>query len=255
MKNGKIVLNVRNLSKSYKIPGKSGIYVFKNIDLHVNDGEFVALIGPSGCGKTTLLNCISGLTSSDSGTIVINNENITYGNHRASYMMQNDGLLDWRNVIDNVMLPLELRGVDKKNALVKARALLKQFGLIEFEEYYPKELSEGMRQRVSLARTHLACNNFILMDEPFSHLDALTKIELQTWLLKKTIGKSILFITHDIDEALFLSDRIYVLSPPAGTVLTSFSVPISRPRNFNTITTSPFISIKKKILGSLGLLQ
>lgn len=253
MKKSKSKLIVRDLSKSFNKPGKQNLQVLKNINLHLNESELVALIGPSGCGKTTLLDCIAGLIDYDTGKVLVNNNKVSPGKYLSSYMMQDDGLLPWRKVIDNVSLPLEIKGIDKKTAKKKALSLLRKFGLLGFEGYYPSQLSGGMRQRAALARTYLGDHDLMLMDEPFSRLDALTKINLQMWFLDiwQKNRKSVLFVTHDIDEAIFLADRIYVFSPRPGAVVAEYKISIPRPRTHNISTTDQFTYFKKKLLKSL----
>ncbi len=252
MKNENILI-VDKLSKSFDNSDDKKIRVLKNIDLKIYAGELVALIGPSGCGKTTLLDCIAGLLAYDNGSIQINDDLVTKNKHCASYMMQNDGLLPWQQVIDNVMLPLIIKGIDKKQAKQQAQKLLKQFGLSEFEKYYPDRLSGGMRQRVALARTYLVDHDVMLMDEPFSRLDALTKLAMQQWFLNiwQKNKKTVLFVTHDIDEAIFLADRIYVMSARPGKIIGEYTVPLARPRKSGISITSAFISIKKELLETL----
>ncbi len=246
-------LTIHSLSKTFKNSTSLNVSVLKNIDLYVNEGELVALIGPSGCGKTTLLDCIAGLAAYDSGVILVSDDKVVQGKHLVSYMMQEDGLLPWRHVIDNVMLPLEIKGVNKNNAKKQALPLLQQFELSGFEKHYPGELSGGMRQRVALARTYLVGRNVMLMDEPFSRLDALTKTALELWFLDiwQKNRKTVLFVTHDIDEAILLADRIYVLSTRPGRVIAEYRVSIPRPREFDASTTFQFIALKKKLLQAL----
>src|SRR3989338_2832413 len=252
MKKNESKLIIRVLSKSFNTPDNN-IQVLTNINLHVEKGELVALIGPSGCGKTVFLDCISGLLTHDTGEILVGDNAINKGKHFVSYLLQNDGLLPWRRIIDNVMLPLEIKGVDKKNAKKRAQKLLKQFGLSEFEKYYPSQLSGGMIQRAALARTYLVDNDIILMDEPFSRLDALTKLTTQQWFLYiwEKYKKTVLFVTHDIDEAIFLADRIYVMSVRPGRIIPEYTVTKPRPRKNDVSTTSQFISLKKKLLEAL----
>lgn len=255
MKKSDNKLIIRHLSKSFKNLGGKNVTVLNNIDLYVNAGELVAVIGPSGCGKTTLLDCISGLTSYDNGSILVNNGKVTQGKHFSSYMMQDDCLLPWRRVINNITLPLEIKGVNKKNANKQARSLLRQFGLAEFEKYYPSQLSGGMRQRVALARTYLADLDLMLMDEPFSRLDELTKTSLEEWFLDiwDKHRKTVIFVTHDIDEAIFLADRIYVMSMRPGRIIAEYKISLSRPRTSKTIISHHFIKLKKNLINDLGV--
>lgn len=190
------------------------IFTLDNISLQLNKGEFVVIIGPSGCGKSTLFNIIAGLMDPDQGTVWINEQNWTGKAGRISYMQQKDLLLPSRNVVDNVSLPLLLKGTPKAQARHIAEGYLADFGLAGFGHYYPHQLSGGMRQRAALLRTYLQSSDIMLLDEPFAALDAISRHGMQLWLkdLQHRFGSSILFITHDIEEALLLADRIYLFS-------------------------------------------
>jgi len=208
-------IKVCNISKSL-----DRVFTLSNISLTVDCHEFAVILGPSGCGKSTLLNIISGLIVPDQGRIEIGSEDWTGRTGRISYMQQKDLLLPSRNVMDNVCIPLLLKGIDKVQAFKTAHAYLKEFGLDGFEKYYPRQLSGGMRQRAALLRTYLFTSDIILMDEPFAGLDAITRRKMQLWLkeLCNTYLPSVLFVTHDIDEALLLADSIYVFSPRPAQV-------------------------------------
>ncbi len=214
-------IKVCNVSKSL-----DRVVTLSNISLSVECHEFAVIIGPSGCGKSTLLNIISGLIVPDQGRIEIGSEDWTGRTGRISYMQQKDLLLPSRNVMDNVCIPLLLKGIDKMRANETARAYLKDFGLDGFEKYYPRQLSGGMRQRAALLRTYLFTSDIMLMDEPFAGLDAITRRKMQLWLkeLCATYQPSVLFVTHDIDEALLLADSIYVFSPRPAQVSLSIKV-------------------------------
>ena len=190
------------------------VHTLDNISLHVDQQEFVVILGPSGCGKSTLFNIIAGLIKPDKGQVFINHEDLTGKTGRISYMQQKDLLLPSRRVLDNVSIPLLLKGVSKQEARAQAGKYLPLFGLDEFADYYPGQLSIGMRQRAALLRTFLFSNEILLLDEPFASLDAITRRKMHLWLkdIQKHFHSSILFITHDIDEALFMADRIYVFS-------------------------------------------
>jgi ABC-type nitrate/sulfonate/bicarbonate transport system ATPase subunit len=189
-----------------------------DISLTVGENEIVVVLGPSGCGKSTLLNIIAGLLHPDRGRIIIEGEDWTGKSTRVSYMQQKDLLLDWRSILDNVTIPLLLKGMPRKQARAYAANYFEDFGLQGFEDYYPRQLSGGIRQRAALLRTYLFASDILLLDEPFAALDAITRRKMQLWLLDlyQRYKSSILFVTHDIEEALLLADRIYILgSRPA----------------------------------------
>lgn len=198
--------------------------IINELNASIQDKEFVSIIGPSGCGKSTLFRLITGLEEASTGQIELTETK----SHPVGYMPQKDMLLPWRTIIENAALPLECQGVQKKEAQIKAKELLQKFGLQGYETKYPKDLSGGMRQRVSFIRTLLTGGEILLLDEPFSALDALTKASLQEWLFEqwKEWEKTILFITHDVEEALFLSNRIFVVENQPITTLTERIVPL-----------------------------
>lgn len=248
------LLVVKNLCKSFPNTGSS-LTVLNKINLSVSKNEFVTLIGPSGSGKSTLLDCISGLTSVDSGEIRLNNKLINNEPGSAAYMMQDDVLLPWRTLFENVALPLELIGLEKNLIKSKIENLAHIFGLSEFLNFYPSSLSGGMKQRTSLMRAYIQEKQMILLDEPFAKLDALLKIKLEEWFLQIWQKKklSVLMVTHDIDEAIFLSDRIYVLSADSGSITKEISIPFKRPRTNDLITSTSFLAIKKELFKFLKL--
>ena len=202
-------LEARNIKYSYD----NKVNVIENIQLSVGEGEIVCLLGVSGGGKTTLFNVISGLNRPQQGEILLDGEDITGVPGKISYMLQKDLLLPYRTIEANAALPLIIRGVKKKEAIAKVNPYFAEFGLEGTQKMYPSELSGGMRQRAALLRTYMASNSVALLDEPFSALDTLTKSEMHRWFLNvmEKIDLSILFITHDIDEAILISDRIYLL--------------------------------------------
>ncbi|MBV9617357.1 MAG: ABC transporter ATP-binding protein [Ktedonobacteraceae bacterium] len=224
-------LTVQDVTKVYR-DGRRSLEVLKPIDLTVGNGEFVTMIGPSGCGKSTLFNMIAGVDEPSTGSIAIDGEAGTTRAGRCGYMLQQPLLLPWRTVEENVMLGLDVRHVPRKQALEQAHELLKRFGLAEFAHTYPATLSGGMRQRVALLRTVLFNASFLLLDEPLGALDALTRMSLQMWLLDlwQSLHASVLFITHDVREAILLSDRIYVLSARPAQILRVVEVDLPRPR-------------------------
>lgn len=233
--NKKIVIS--NLSKKYKDK-----LILKDIDLHVYDEEIVSIIGPSGCGKSTIFNILSNLTTSDSGEVDING--------RFSYMYQKDLLLPYKNIMDNVSLPLILKGEKKKKSQETVKPYFSTFGLEGYENKYPHELSGGMRQRVNFMRTFVNSSDIMLLDEPFGALDSITRASMQNWLLdiKKEIKSTILLITHDIDEAIILSDRIYILSNKPAVI--NKEVIVDK-RIYNKDNLENIAKLKKEILGYL----
>ncbi len=244
-------IKLERISKSFPDRNKKSLLpVLQEIDLEVNQQEFVSLIGPSGCGKSTLFNIISGLLLPDEGQVLINGEPANGKTGLVSYMPQKDLLLPWRTTLDNVIIPLEIRKMDKNRARQKARDLFPLFGLEGFESSYPHQLSGGMRQRAALLRTYLNKSEIMLLDEPFASLDAITKSKLHGWLQEiwARFRPSILFITHDIDEAIFLADRIYVLSERPADIKGHFQVELPRPRTAKSLTAAEFLRLKEKLL-------
>ncbi len=213
--------------------GAGQLEVLRNVSLHVGEREFVTLLGPSGCGKSTLCNIVAGLIRPDRGQVLLEGAPAVARRGLVAYMQQKDLLLPWRRVIDNAILGLEVQGVPRGEAREEARDLLRRFGLERFEWYYPALLSGGMRQRVALVRTLLCRKDVIVLDEPFGALDAMTRAAMRGYLLRllEEFGRTILFITHDIEEAVLLSDRIYVMTARPGRIRAEIHVPLSRPRN------------------------
>ncbi len=210
------ILRTENISKSYD--GKS---VLENINIHLMEGEIVSLIGESGSGKTTLFNILAGIVEPDGGKVFLGEQDITNKPGRISYMLQKDLLLEHKKVVENVALGLVVKGMKKAEAFKLAKEHLKEFGLDAVWDKYPAQLSGGMRQRVAFLRTYLASEKLALLDEPFSALDAITKSKIHDWYLSvmKKIKLSTIFITHDIEEAVRLSDRIYILGGETGKVV------------------------------------
>jgi ABC-type nitrate/sulfonate/bicarbonate transport system ATPase subunit len=225
----------------------------RNIDLSIAPGEFVTLIGPSGCGKSTLFNMIAGLLPPDpDGSILLAGQPQMDGAllGKISFMPQRDLLFPWRTVLDNATVALEIEGMSRKAARQKAEALFPDFGLQGFEKHYPHQLSGGMRQRVALMRTFLFERDLILLDEPFGALDALTRSMMQRWLLDiwARHRRTVLFITHDIDEAIFLGDKVVVMTSRPGTIRCQETISLPRPRDASILTDPEFMQIKRKLL-------
>ena len=218
----KNILEVKNLSYSF---GNNPI--LKDINIHVNENEMVAIVGSSGVGKSTLFNLIAGVLKKQVGEITINGSNDYIG--KVAYMLQKDLLFEHKTIIDNVILPLIIAKVNKKEALEEGNKILKQFNLDKYANKYPQQLSGGMRQRVALIRTYMFKRNIFLLDEAFSALDAITKKELHRWYLdlKKEFNLTTLLITHDIEEAVFLSDRIYILGNKPGEIIGEIKIEIN----------------------------
>lgn len=242
-------LTVKNVSKSY-----DGRKIIKNISLTLHQGELVSILGVSDGGKTTLFNVISGLTKPDEGQVFLDGEEITGKPGRISYMLQKDLLLPYRTIEDNVALPLMIRGMKKKEARVKAAPYFAEFGLEGTQKQYPRQLSGGMRQRAALMRTYMFSQNVALLDEPFSALDTITKGSMHTWYLDimEKIRLSTLFITHDIDEAILLSDRICLLTGKPGQITKEIVIREPRPRRKDFNLTEEFLDYKKEILSALA---
>ncbi len=241
-------LEVKNISKSF-----DGTPVLKDVSIELNRGELVCLLGVSGGGKTTLFNIISGLLTPDSGQILLDGEDITNQSGHISYMLQKDLLLPYRTIEDNAALPLLLKGEKKKNARRKVSPLFEQFGLEGTQKKYPSQLSGGMRQRAALLRTYMFSKDVALLDEPFSALDTLTKSAMHKWYLNvmERIQLSTLFITHDIDEAILISDRIYLLSGSPGEITGEILIKEEKPRKEDFNLTTDFLEYKRKILSLL----
>ena len=218
----KNILEVKNLSYSF---GNNPI--LKDINIHVNENEIVAIVGSSGVGKSTLFNLIAGVLKKQVGEITINGSNDYIG--KVAYMLQKDLLFEHKTIINNVILPLIIAKVNKKKALEEGNKILKQFNLDKYANKYPQQLSGGMRQRVALIRTYMFKKNIFLLDEAFSALDAITKKELHKWYLdlKKEFNLTTLLITHDIEEAVFLSDRIYILGNKPGEIIGEIEIEIN----------------------------
>ena len=242
-------LKVLGVSKSF-----DGESVIRDIHIELREGELVSLLGISGGGKTTLFNVIAGLSLPDQGQVLLDGRDITGQPGNVSYMLQKDLLLPYRTSVDNVALPLLIKGAGKREAREKASAYFGQFGLEGTEMKYPGQLSGGMRQRAALLRTYLFSADVALLDEPFSALDMLTKGAVHSWYLDvmERIRLSTLFITHDIDEAILLSDRIYLLTGRPGQITGELVIKEPRPRRKDFNLTEEFLAYKREILRRLG---
>ena len=239
-----IKLTIRNLHKQF-----ADLVALNDVSLDVTDGEFVCMVGPSGCGKTTLLRIVAGLVAADLGDIAIDGKTVTRPGADRGFVFQSDCLLPWRTVMSNAMIGLEVNGRRDTADRANTRALLKLVGLAGFEKYYPWQLSGGMRQRVNLARALAINPEVLLMDEPFSALDAQTREIMQTELLRiwDSGKKTVLFITHQIDEAVFLADRVVVLGRRPGRIKEIVPIDLPRPRQLAIKRTAAFIAYVDRI--------
>jgi NitT/TauT family transport system ATP-binding protein len=253
------LVEVRTLDKVYQSRGRP-ITALNDVSLRIGSTEFVSLLGPSGCGKSTLLRCVAGLESPTSGEVLIRGRRVHGPVDGMSIVFQRDVLLDWLTVLRNVLLPSKVRGLNIEEWIPKARALLELMGLAGFEDRYPWELSGGMRQRVAICRALLLNPSLLLMDEPFGALDAITRDELnlemqRVWLVD---AKTVLFVTHSIPEAVFLSDRIAVMSRAPGRIVDILDIDLARPRELSIREGSSFIGYAariRKIFESFGMLR
>lgn len=242
------IIELAGISKTFT-DSKRKVVAMENVDLSLDQGEFVTLIGPSGCGKSTLFNVVAGLLEADAGGV------IHFGGKerrsrdllgKVSFMPQRDLLFPWRRVVDNAILALEVEGVSRAEAYRRAEEMFSEFGLRGFERHYPHELSGGMRQRVALMRTFLFERDLMLLDEPFGALDAITRTIMQRWLLDvwQRHRRTVLFITHDIDEAIFLGDRVALMTARPGRIRLDMTVGLQRPRQPDIVTSQEFLKLK-----------
>lgn len=238
---------------THRFGGEEPVTALSDISLDVPAGAFVSIIGQSGCGKTTLFNILAGLVVPTEGKVLHDGRDITGRAGIISYMLQKDLLLPWRTVLDNVIYGLELKGMKKAKAREHALPYLERYGLGGFAGQYPGALSGGMRQRAALMRTLLCNNDPIMLDEPFAALDAQTRFRMQSWLLGlwADFNLTVLFVTHDIDEAIFLSDEVVVLSPRPGRIQRRIAIDAPRPRGRDFITSVRFAELKAECLDLL----
>jgi NitT/TauT family transport system ATP-binding protein len=244
-----IEVALEEVSKVYETRDGAELLALCNTNLRIAPGEFVAVLGPSGCGKSTLMSLIAGLIPASSGKIWIGGEEVFRPHRKVGVVFQSDLLLYWRNIIDNIMLPIEIRGWDRQKYRKRADALLQQVGLVGFETRYPSELSGGMRQRVAICRALVQEPGLLLMDEPFGALDALTREQMLTDLLEtwSLVKNTVLFITHSIEEAVFLADRVLVMSPRPGRIELDLRIEIERPRRWKDRIDRGFIEYTSRI--------
>jgi NitT/TauT family transport system ATP-binding protein len=228
-------ISIRDVTKTYSVQSGGGVLALDTFNLEIADGEFVAIVGPSGCGKSTLLRLVAGLVPVSSGSISVFGQKITGPLHEVGVVFQQPILLDWRTVLGNVLFQIDMRGLDVKKHEPRARELLQQVGLADFADKRPYELSGGMKQRTAIARALVHEPPLLMMDEPFGALDALTREQMRLDLerLWMATRKTVIFITHSIDEAVLLADRVVVMSPRPGRIERIIDVGMPRPRGFD----------------------
>lgn len=242
-----VILKIDHVSRSF-----AELHVLSDINLELKEGEIISLIGKSGSGKSTLFNIVSGLLKADKGKIILENEDITGETGHVSYMLQKDLLMPHLKIIDNVSIPLRIQGKNKMEARMEAKEYFEEFGLDGIEELYPSQISGGMKQRVALLRTYLFSKKVSLLDEPFSALDTITKTQIHKWYLEimKKINLSTIFITHDIDEAIKLSNRVYILSGTPATITDEFIIDKTCDID-EFVLSNEFLEYKRKIIKAI----
>jgi ABC-type nitrate/sulfonate/bicarbonate transport system ATPase subunit len=241
-------LSISGVGKNF-----GAVRALDRVDLDIAPGEFVTLIGPSGCGKSTLFNMLAGLLEPDAGGTILLDGKPGKLLGRTAFMPQRDLLLPWRNVLNNALLPCEIEGLPRAETRARAEKMAVDFGLRGFEKHFPQQLSGGMRQRVALMRTFMFERDLMLLDEPFGALDALTRSMMQRWLLDiwARYRRTIIFITHDIDEAIFLADRVVVMSARPGRIKLDRRIDLPRPRDAHLLTAPEFTAIKRELLDAV----
>jgi putative hydroxymethylpyrimidine transport system ATP-binding protein len=245
------VLEFKNISFKYD---EDPDFIIKNLSFRVDKGEFISIVGPSGCGKSTVFRLICKLERPFEGDIFLEGRNINVlGKGYIGYMPQNDLLIPWRTILQNSSLPLEIKGGDMKRVRNEAEEMLQSFGLEKYKDKYPRDLSGGMRQRVAFTRTLLTGSELLLLDEPFSALDAITRLSMQEWLLDKwsKLNKTVLFITHDVEEALFLSTRIFVTDGSPIRKFKEIKVDLNYPRTRDMLDNPDILRIKTQLIEEL----
>lgn len=249
----KLKLQVKDLTRIYESGGGCQVTAIQNVNLEVKESEFVMIVGPSGCGKTTLINIIGGLDAATSGTVLLEGKPVTGPGADRGMVFQGYSLFPWLSVQKNVEFGLKMKGMPAAERARKAQEYIELVGLSGFENALPKQLSGGMKQRVAIARTLANEPEILLMDEPFGALDAQTRVVMQELLaqISRRTGTTILFITHDIDEAVLLGQRVYVMSRRPGTIREVIEVSLPGERNHNSLVQPEFLETKKKIMDML----
>jgi len=244
-------ISLKNVSKIFKTKG-GAVEALRDVNIDIGENEFVSIVGPSGCGKTTILKIIAGLIQPTTGEVYVRGEKVVNPIRNVGMVFQSPVLLRWRTVLKNIILPIEIKKLNEKYYLEKARYLIELTGLKGFEDKYPYELSGGMQQRVSICRALITDPDVLLMDEPFGALDALTRDQLNRELINiwQHQRKTVVFVTHSVNEAVYLSDKIYVMSPRPGTIIEEVKVDIPRPRNRGD---PKFVTLAERILKLLGV--
>lgn len=244
------MLEFRNVTFKYK---ENDHTMLKELSFSVRKGEFISIIGASGSGKSTIFRLINGLEKAESGEIFINENSINNMKNYSAYMPQKDLLFPWRTIGENLSLPMELQKIKKSDREKRVIDILKEVGLSEYKDKFSKDLSGGMKQRVSFARTLLTGSELLLLDEPFSALDSLTKISMQEWLLEewKHFNKTILFITHDVEEAIFLSKSIFVIQDRPIVHLERIEIPLEYPRSRSLLQRPEIMELKENLISRL----
>lgn len=251
-RDGEPAVVLRQLAHTFREDGRV-VEALSGVDLSIVRGSFVSLVGPSGCGKSTLLKVLAGLLQPSSGEALVDGASVAGKPGHVGYMPQKDLLLPWRRVLGNATLGAEISGMGKAEARARALALFETFGLTGFERAWPSHLSGGMRQRLALLRTFLQPNDVLLLDEPFGALDAITRRQMHHWLQGVWLGhpRTVLLVTHDVEEALFLSDTVYVMTPRPGRIATRVDVEEPRPRGNAFVLTPRFTVLKAELLAAL----
>lgn len=247
-----VKIQVKDLWKTFEPSAKSsgGTEALKEINFEIREGEILCLLGPSGCGKTTILNIVAGFQKPSRGEVLVNGRRVDKPGPDRGVIFQEHGLFPWRTVLQNIIFGPQMTGRQLQESLTLAEQYINLIGLSGFRDHYPHELSGGMQQRVAIARVLVNQPDILLMDEPFGKLDAQTRATMQILLLDvwEKIRPTILFITHDIDEAIFLGDRILVMSCRPGKIFREFKVTLNRPRDYEIVTSSAYLEIKREIL-------